>query len=90
MFKLLSELFGSYNVNPYFRIVLWNCKDLKDADVKSTEAKDYIITGEDFSKMVQLDFTNLNKERLLDAKENEQYCIEEMREIVKEYDETNS
>jgi len=90
MFKLLFKLFSFYNINPSFFIVLWNCKDIKDASIKSTEAKDYIITGEDFSKMVQLEFIRLNRERQLDAVENYKYCIEKMREIVKEYDETNN
>tara|TARA_Y100000310_G_scaffold34665_1_gene32828 strand:- start:159 stop:896 length:738 start_codon:yes stop_codon:yes gene_type:complete len=90
MFKLLSELFNYYNVNPDFFIVLWNLNDINDASIKSIEAVDYIITGADFSEIVKLDFIKLNKERQSDASINEKYIIEEMREIVKEYDETNS
>jgi len=90
MFKLLSELFNYYNITPDFFIVLWNLNDINNASIKSIEAVDYIITGADFSEMVKLDFIKLNMKRQVHAPINEKYIVEEMRGIVKEYDETNS
>ena len=81
MFKILEDFFKSFDAEIY--IVLWNLKNIINNSIKSLEADKYVITGKDFSKLVGLDFDQLNKERNKDQKINEEYCINKFKEIIR-------
>ena len=88
MFKLLEKVFQ--DVLCQYKLVLWNLKDINDNSVKSLEASKYITNGKTFSEEIGLPFDKINSMRNKDCPKNEKWVIEEMRKIVKEYDETNN
>ena len=78
--KKLELFFKEYDVTAY--MVLWNIGDTKDASVKSIEAPDYLITGSDFCKKVDISFEEVNADRLADRKPNMEYFITQAKEIL--------
>jgi|TARA_B100000902_G_C27304171_1_gene914450 hypothetical protein len=88
MFKMLKKVFQ--NIEHQMNFVLWNLKDINDNSVKSLEASKYITNGKTFSEEIGLPFDKINSERSKDCPKNEKWVIEEMKKIIKEYDETNN
>ena len=62
-------------------MVLWRLDDIKNASVKSSLARSYLITGRDFCSLVGLDFDKINKSREKDRELNRQF----VREALEEY-----
>lgn len=87
MFKKMKKVFNGYDHKMF--IVLWNLDDVNNNSVKSLEAKKYLITGQEFSELIGLDFEGINQERTKDQKDNMEYLISEMKEIIKEYETNN-
>ena len=81
MLQILEEFFQNVPCSLY--LVLWNLDNIKDHSIKSLEAAKYVITGRDFSKIVNLNFDLINKYRNRDQKANQDYfdnhCIEHLR-----------
>lgn len=73
MLKILEEFFQNFDVRLY--LVLWNLDNIKNHSIKSAEADEYVITGRDFSKVVNLDFDLINECRKPDQKFNQKYFI---------------
>lgn len=73
MLQILEEFFQNIPCSLY--LVLWNLDNIKDHSIKSLEADKYVITGREFSKIVNLDFDLINKYRKKDQKANEKYFI---------------
>jgi len=84
MFKKVKKVFKGYKFKIF--IVLWNLRNIDDNSVKSLEAKEYIITGKDFSELVGLDFDRINSEREKDQIKNKEYICKKFME----YHETNN
>jgi len=84
MFKKVKKVFKGYKFKIF--IVLWNLRNIDDNSVKSLEAKEYIITGKDFSELVGLDFDRINSEREKDCSENRKH----FHSVMAEYYETNN
>jgi hypothetical protein len=87
MFKKMKKVFNGYDHKMF--IVLWNLDDVNNNSVKSLEAKKYLKTGQEFSELIGLDFEGINQERTKDQKDNMEYLISEMKEIIKEYETNN-
>ena len=73
MLQILEEFFQNVPCSLY--LVLWNLDNIKDHSIKSLEAAKYVITGREFSKIVNLDFDLINKSRDRYQKANEKYFI---------------
>ena len=52
--------------------------------IQSTEAGKYIVTGRDFSKIVELDFDLISRDRESDQKRNHEYLVKKETENIAE------
>jgi hypothetical protein len=87
MFKKIKPIFDGLNYQ--INIVLWNIENIDDNELGSLESDEYAINGLDFSKIVGLPFDKINEDRSQDQKENVQYLINQMREVINEYETNN-
>jgi len=87
MFKKIKPIFESLNYQ--INIVLWNIEDIDDNELGSLESAEYAINGSDFSKIFELPFDEINEERAQDQKSNVEHLINQMREIINEYETNN-
>ena len=84
--SVIADFFKSFNVEVKSYIVCWNLKNINNHAVGSSEASDYIVTGQDFSKIVELDFDLITKDRKVDQKRNRAYLLEKEIENILDND----
>ena len=80
----VTDFFKSFSVDVESYIVCWNLKNINDNSFKSTEAGKYIVTGRDFSKIVELDFDLISRDRESDQKRNHEYLVKKETENIVE------
>jgi hypothetical protein len=66
------------------KIVLWNCKDIRDASFKCKEGRPMLMTGKEFAELASIDKEALDKERKEDRRHNHQRILSRAQEILKE------
>lgn len=91
--KMVKETFENVTkMNCYASLILWTCKDLKDASVKSDEASDYIVRGVDFATKLNIDFNEVQNKRRVNNEGNYEYLkenIKQLADVLKDIDEKN-
>lgn len=86
--KMVKEVFENVTkLICHASIVLWTCKDLKNSSIKSMEAIDHIITGEEFSTLLNVDHATIQQKRKLSNKKNSEVVANKLNKIVKKYNE---
>ena len=79
------ETVDPHNRRCDFRIILWNCEDLKKSSFKHKAAQPHLMRGRDFAPLVSIDYEKLNARRNeVDPEQNRQYMLKEMKAIVSE------
>lgn len=82
--RIVTDFFKSFSVDVESYIVCWNLKNINDNSFKSTEVGKYIVTGRDFSKIVELDFDLIVRDREKDQKRNNEYLVKKETENIAE------
>lgn len=79
--KKLLDLFSEY-VESESKLVLWRCKDLKNSSIKTSENREFITTGRDVSKIIDVDFNKIQSIRDGDQVENVEYFLNEVLNCI--------
>ena len=86
--KMVKEVFENVtNKKCFASLILWTCADLKDASIKSNEAKDYIVIGRDFATKLDVDYDTIEYNRMTYNEGNDKFLenkILEMSDIINE------
>ena len=82
----ITDFFKAFSVDVESYIVCWNLKNINNNSFKSSEAGEYIITGRDFSKIVELDFDLIAHDRKVDQKANNAFLVKEEIENILDND----
>jgi hypothetical protein len=84
--KMVKELCeNKTNLKCHSSIILWTCKDISNASIKSDEASDYILTGRNLCRTLNINFDSVEFKRRLANEGNGEYAIEKLKQIIEEY-----
>lgn len=75
--KLIEE----YGVKCASKLVLWRSSDLKTSSIKTTEHRDYLITGRDMADLLGIDFEDVKEQKSRDQQDNIEYFFQRIDEI---------
>jgi len=78
----ISKFFQYYNVVTSPKLVMWICDDVKNSSIKTTEHKDYLITGSEISEVLGISFDKVQQIRNSDQLDNIEFIKKEFEKFL--------
>lgn len=80
----IKDYFKILGFDVYPKLVLWVSDDINNSSIKTTENREYIITGKEVCELMDIPFDEIQKIREKDQKDNIDWLFEEISKIKKE------
>ncbi len=77
----VSEFFKSLEIETCPKLVMWVCDDVKNSSIKTTENKEFLITGKEACDIIGLSFESIENIRKSDQEDNINFIFEEVDRI---------
>ena len=78
----ISNFFKNHGIKTNPKLVMWICDDVKNSSIKTTEHKEYLITGFEISEVLGISFDKVQSIRNADQSDNIEYIKEQFIKYI--------